>query len=218
LRNSKNFLDGLKYIIIKPLNSCCGKGVQKLCVDDYKTVKELYDYIISSGSPLVEECIVQHPEMSRMYPHSVNTLRFVTILDDDGEPHIVYAVMRMGNNGSVVDNLNAGGIAAPIDTDAGVISSVAFDKKINYYDRHPATGVDIVGFRIPLWEEAKATVCEYAKKLPTLRYIGWDVAVTSDRVVFVEANQYPSHDFVQMPMHTPDKIGILPKIRQYIDI
>lgn len=216
----EKFLDGLKYIIIKPLDECCGRGVEKLCVDDFSSAQELFDRILHSrtGEILVEECIVQHSEMSRIYPCSVNTLRIVTLLDDSGDPHIIYAVMRMGNNGSVVDNLNAGGITAPIDVEKGLISGVGFDKKMNYYDTHPYTNVKIEGFKIPLWEEAKALVLESSKRVPSIRYVGWDVAITADKAIFVEANQHPGHDLVQMPIHTPDKVGVLPIFRKYIDI
>lgn len=214
----EKFMDGLKYIIIKPLDACCGEGVRKLCADDYSSLREMYDYICASKSNLAEEYIVQHSEMAGMYPLSVNTLRIVTILDKDGEAHIIYAFMRIGNGGRVVDNLNAGGMAAPIDIDRGVISNVAFDKDFNYYDVHPYTGTKIEGFEIPRWDEAKALVLGAAKRVPTLRYVGWDVAITESKAVFVEANQHPGHDILQMPRHTPDKIGILPKFRQYIDI
>lgn len=214
----ERFMTGLDTVLIKPLDSNCGKGVEKLSRKDYKDIRELYDYIIGTGCALAEEYIVQHSEMSRMYPESVNTVRVVTVLDKEGEPHIIYAAVRLGNEGRVVDNINAGGLSAPVDKETGVLTNVAFDKNFHYYDEHPYTGVKIVGFRIPLWSEVVDLVTVAAKRIPELRYVGWDVAITEKGPLFVEANHHPGHDIIQMPRHTPDKIGMLPEFRKYIDI
>ena len=69
-----------------------------------------------------------------------------------------------------------------------------------------------------LSDEAKELVLKAAKMIPQLRYVGWDVAITPDKPVFVEGNQHPGHDILQMPPHVPDKIGMLPRIKQFIDI
>lgn len=214
----EQFMKELDVIIAKPFADNCGHGVMKLYKKDFSSLKEMYDHIITSGSLLVEECIVQHEDISRCYPYSVNTLRVVTIIADDGQPHIVYAFIRIGNGGRVVDNINNGGMAAPIDLDTGIINNVAFDKDSNYYDTHPQTGTPIVGFQIPMWDKVKELVVEAAKKLPQVRYIGWDVAVTNTRPVLVEGNHNPGHDILQMPPHVPDKIGMLPRYREFIKI
>lgn len=212
------FIDGISAVIIKPSDSCCGNGIEKLYVKDYSSIKEMYEYIKQTGSELVEESIVQHGEMSRLYPLSVNTLRIVTLRGRDEKSHVVYAFIRLGNHGNVVDNLNAGGLACPIDIESGTVSNVGFDKAFNYYDEHPYTGEKLCGFKIPLWEDAIKLVLNAAERIPTLGYVGWDVAVKEDSVVLIEANQCPGHDLLQMPRHTPDKIGILPTYRKYIDI
>ena len=213
----REFLDGLEYIIAKPVDESCGRGVEKIKVSD-REPEELYSYLTETSRFLCEDYIVQHPVISEIYPSSVNTLRIVTIAGVDHVPHVLYAFIRIGNGGRVVDNINAGGMAAPIDLDTGVINNVAFDKDCNYYDKHPETGKPIVGVQIPLWNEAKELVLKAARKIPQLGYVGWDVAVTLNGPVFVEANHHPGHDILQMPAHTPDKIGMLPKYREYIDI
>lgn len=214
----RKFLDGLDTVVIKPMAESCGRGVEKLSVGDFESPNALLEHIRSAGSTLCEECIVQNAAISALYPHSVNTLRIVTVIGRDGKPHIVYAFIRIGNGGRVVDNINAGGMAAPIDLDSGIIKAVAFDKNSVYYEKHPETGADIVGAQIPMWNRAKDMVLEAAALVPQIGYVGWDVAVGANDVMLVEANQHPGHDILQMPPHVPDKIGMLPRFREFIDI
>lgn len=212
-----SFMESVGDVIAKPVDAACGRGVEKIEKGSYDDAGALYDHLKESKATLVEEYVYQHAEMSKLYPLSVNTLRIVTILSDDGTPHIVYAFVRIGNGGRVVDNLNAGGMAAPIDLEKGVISGIAFDKDYFYYDTHPYTGTPIVGHKIPYWDEACRVVLEACLVEPKVRYIGWDVAITENGPTFIEANEYPGHDILQMPPHVPDKIGILPRFREFVD-
>lgn len=212
------FYEKFDTFIAKPVDEACGRGVMKVSHADYSSAKEAYDSLLQSGSTLLEEYVIQHPVISNIYPCSVNTLRVVTITDDRGEPHILYAFIRIGNGGRVVDNINAGGMAAPIDIESGVINNVAFDKDYNYYDVHPYTNNSFIGTEIPFWKEACDLVKEAAGRIPQLRYVGWDVAITEKGPTFIEANQHPGHDILQMPPHVPDKIGILPRVREFVDI
>lgn len=212
------YMEGLEEIVAKPVAEACGRGVEKLRKADFESISALYHHLVETERYLVEEVICQHETISQIYPDSVNTLRIVTLTSDDGEPHLLYAFIRIGNGGRVVDNINAGGMAAPIDLETGVIDKVAFDKDSRYYEKHPQTGSPIVGVRIPMWREATALVLEAAKMIPQLRYVGWDVAITPNGPIFVEGNQHPGHDILQMPPHVPDKIGMLPRIRQFIKL
>ena len=209
------FMQPRGVIIAKPVSATCGVGVRKLRKSDYADLRAMYDSLREAGSTLVEDYIVQHEALSKLYPHSVNTLRIVTVLAE-GRPNVVYSYIRLGNGGRVVDNINAGGMTAPVDLETGEIKYAAFDKDSVYYETHPETGEKISGFKIPFWKESLALCEEAAAKVPGVGYVGWDVAVTGSGPVLIEANHFPGHDFLQMPPHVPDKIGMLPRFREFV--
>lgn len=211
----KAFLDGLDIIISKPVAEACGRGIEKIAVADYPSADALFDYLKSINSGLCEEFVVQHEDLSKLYPLSVNTYRIVTVLTED-TPHIVYAFVRIGNGGRFVDNINAGGMAAPVNIETGVIKYPAFDKDSKYYETHPYTNCAIKGYQLPQWDKAVEIALKAATVVKEVGYVGWDVAATKDGVVLIEGNPFPGHDILQMPPHVPDKIGMLPKFKKYI--
>ena len=211
----KAFLEGLDIIISKPSAEACGRGVEKINVLDYPTAEALFEHLKGLNSGLLEEFVVQHEAVSKLYPLSVNTYRIVTVLTN-GEPHIVYAFIRIGNGGRFVDNINAGGMAAPINIETGIIEYPAFDKDSIYYETHPYTNCPIKGYQLPQWDKAVEAVLKAATVVPEVGYVGWDVAATENGVVLIEGNPFPGHDILQMPPHVPDKIGMLPQFKKYI--
>ena len=209
------FMENRDTIMVKPGSESGGKGVEKLSKKDFSSLDAMYDQLKSDGIGVVEDVLQQHEEMNRMNPSSINTLRIVTILNETG-PHIVYAHIRIGNSDRPVDNLHSGGMFAPIDLDRGVIQYPAYDKARHTYQEHPRTHTTIQGFAIPYWEEAKAMCLEASQIVPQMRYVGWDVAITPTGPVFVEGNNLPGYDILQMPPHTPDKIGMLPRFQEFV--
>jgi len=197
-----------EVLIGKPKSGSCGKGIVKVNVKDYETAEKLYDYFIENNIDLVEKCIVQHDAINNLHPISVNTIRIVSVLRE-GVPTILCAYFRIGN-GKFVDNFNSGGMVVPVEVETGLVKYKAIDKAGNIYAKHPLTGVDIIGFKIPLWEECKAMVLKASVITPQMGIVGWDVAVTKDGPVLIEGNGFPGHDIYQLPVHTPDKIGMLP--------
>ena len=160
--------------------------------------------------------VIQHPKMASLCPTSVNTCRIATLLGDK-QQGIVYAFLRIGN-GKVMDNVDCGGMAARIDLDTGRLLTVGADKQGNTFIKHPITNTSIIGFTIPYWEEAKAMCLKAAEKVPEMRFIAWDVAITENGPTFIEGNSFPSHAIPQFAAHYPDGIGILPEFRKFIDV
>lgn len=212
----EDFIRGRDAVIVKPNDGTGGKGVEKLYLKDFPDAGELYRKLKEDNVGVVEEVLRQHPGLEAVNPCSINTLRVVTIRNQSGG-HILYAHLRVGNGGRPVDNLHSGGMFAPIDLDTGLIQYPAYDKDRKTYEKHPMTGVAIEGLLIPLWEQAKELCLRASEVVPQMRYVGWDVAVTPDGPVLVEGNNLPGYDILQMPPHTPDKIGMLPRFREFVD-
>ena len=177
----------------KPLDGQCGGGVFRLDTafeDDCNSVREK----LSKGVYLVQTCIVQHPEMARIYDNSVNTLRILTVIDkESGKPIPVAGEVRFGARGSVVDNLAAGGVAVGIDLKTGQLSEFGICKKggAKRTSVHPDSHVRFADVCLPYIQEAVNMAVRLHAKLPSIRIIGWDIAITPEGPVFVEGNDNP---------------------------
>ena len=194
-----------------------GVGIEKFERSAWeKDLHSFYEKIRGMGDAVLEELLVQHPEMARMCPTSVNTVRVATLLGDKQEG-IVYAFLRIGN-GKVMDNVDQGGMAARVDLETGTLKTVAADKAGNVFEKHPMTGTPIIGFQIPYWDEVKALCLKAMRKVPEMRYVAWDVAITEDGPKFIEGNSFPSHAVPQFAAHYPDGYGILTEFRKFIDV
>lgn len=208
-----DFLSRHRVFMAKPSKGSCGWGIERVDGGDYPDREALYAHLAEKAPLLeLEQLIVQHPAVAAIYPGAINTVRMVTIRGRSGKVYLVTAMFRIGN-GKYVDNFNSGGMVAPMDPETGTVTDRALDKQKNLYVNHPATGAPIQGFTFPDWDKAVALVRQAAQVLPEVGYVGWDVCFTPDGPCLVEGNQYPGHDIYQLPVHTPDKIGIMPRFR-----
>lgn len=82
-------------------------------------------------------------------------------------------------------------MAVLVDEETGKICTPGADKDGKAYFQHPMTGVDLIGCEIPMYREAVDLVKKAALHIPELGYIGWDVAITEERPVMIEATTSP---------------------------
>ncbi|MBO4359711.1 MAG: carboxylate--amine ligase [Eubacteriaceae bacterium] len=200
----------------KPRDNESGKGIERLKREDFESVDALWDYLQAGDFRTVEEELRQHEDMNRLYPLAINSLRITTLVDDKGVAHLLYAVCKMGNEGKFVDNMENSGLCCPLDPETGEIVGVAHTSALINYDTHPYTGVKLLGYKVPYVKEAIDLCLEAALVLPDVRYVGWDCAITPDGPAIIEGNTYPGYDFWQLPEHTPDKIGLMPVIKELV--
>jgi len=199
-------------LILKPVDSLGGHGVEKI---DASTIGDLESFIsraVGARQFLLEECLIQHPELARLNPSSVNTLRLITFRKD-GEVHLLASALKIGNGGAI-DNFSDGGMYTMLD-DSGRALSAAFDGAGHSYSVHPRSGVTILGFEVPLFGEAVALVTKAARVVPEIPYVGWDVAILPDGPVLIEGN-YNTGVFQAKPNGVGEYRGLLPRYRAVI--
>ena len=214
----EGFLDkinGLNRVIVKPLTATQGLGIfTRHCNESEEQNKELYAELIGMPPAIVEEYIVQHPEVMEFCPDSVNTLR-ITTLYFQGECKFLYSVFRMGR-GAEVDNFHAGGIAAAVDLETGEVITNAADLDANFFETSPTTGKKIKGFVIPHWDKVLETCRAIAGRTPEALLVGWDFAITPDGVDLVEGNTGASYVVAQIPF-VQDEVGLMDQmVRPYL--
>ena len=208
------FMKKHPQVIAKIVDGEGGFGIEKYSAADYEDINELYNLIKEKKQNLVEAFIVQHPDMNVLYPNSVNSMRMFTFCKD-GRGHFLQAILKIGNGG-VVDNFSSGGMYTFPD-DNGIVTVAAIDKDDILYTKHPITGTDIIGFKVPLFAEAVELVKKAAEVIPQVGYVGWDVGISENGPVIIEGNSFPGI-FQKRASLSENKTGVIPKYRKYMDI
>ncbi|MDU3805749.1 MAG: sugar-transfer associated ATP-grasp domain-containing protein [Finegoldia magna] len=197
----KDFIDKKKCIFIKEPLGMFGKGVDKINCDEIDNIEELFNEY-QKNKILCEETLSQCQEMKDFNDTSLNTIRVVTMVDKNQKPHVIGALLRLGRNGKVADNFHHNGIAAYIDPEYGIVSSMGYDKNKTWHVVHPDSLKKIVGFEVPCWDKIVETVENAALIMPDMRYIGWDIAITEDyNIELIEGNPGADPDAEQITTH-----------------
>lgn len=214
----ESFCKGKSCVFAKQTETFGGQGITREPVSAETDYNGLFSRLMENKQYLIEDAIVQHPKMNELYSGSVNTLRMVTLVDNDNVPHFMYALIRMGQKGAKVDNISSGGMYAPVN-EKGIITHAAFcDKEGICHDIHPTSGTKLIGFEIPYFKEAVELVKKAALVIPGMRYVGWDIAITESGPVLVEGNNFPSYDMVQNYRHRDGDEGIKARFEEVMKI
>lgn len=170
----REFCAGTEAIFCKPAGLCGGEGIQRLITADIDDYDALYDRLVKGGQLLIEEPIRQHPDMNKLCPDSVNTVRIVTLVTAQGA-QMVYALVRMGMGGVCVDNVSSGGMYAPVN-EHGQLYRPAFCRQDRQILRAatPSPVRRSRAFQIPLFDQGAGAVPHRVQAVEAhLKYIGW---------------------------------------------
>ena len=158
----KEFINKHHEFIYKPLEEHSGHGISKYLLEENE--KDFFFQKIKMGAFVLEEIIEQDPYLANIHPQSVNTFRVVTFTIGE-EVNILGITWRIGLGDAVLDNAGAGGIYASVEPLHGIVTTDAINHKGNHYYLHPDTGVQIIGYKLPKWNEAKSFIQELATHL-----------------------------------------------------
>jgi len=170
----------------------------------------------SSLGHLIQPRMTNHPSIADLSNGALSTVRVLTCLNELGVPEIVGASFRMaiGRN-RTVDNIHAGGIAAAVDFETGMLgpaSNLGDNAALGWLDHHPDTGGQIAGRILPLWADvvklSRSAHCAFADRV----VIGWDIAIVADGPTLVEGNGGPDVDLMQRPLRRGIGQGRFPEL------
>ncbi len=191
----KDFCKKHEMIFIKPQELYQGIGISKLSVKTDADIEKVFE--ANKGKSIIcEEALSgQHCEMAEFNPGTVNTIRVYTIIKNK-KVYVPWAFIRMGIDDRGIDNFCNGGMCASVDIETGVVCSSATNTYGERIIVHPISKKQIIGFKVPYWDNVKNTCIEAAKITPQIRYVGWDVAIKNDgSIILIEGNQNTDRNF-----------------------
>lgn len=193
LQDLDDLLNESFRIVVKPLDLYGGKDVQVVEVDRQSGGRQRFLSWLNQlqGSHIVEEYIDQTGRLRELNPTSVNTVRVVTMRHPDGRSELLNAFLRVGREGSLVDNVTAGGNFYVIDLQNGAFRE-GKDEHGSYLFLAPRDIGKNADRKIPRWDEVVSFCISAHEHAPEgLRYVGWDVCVSEEGLYMIEGNGTP---------------------------
>ena len=202
--------------VIKPRDGALGRGVLVFSCGGTgdarvgNTLKEHLDRHDDFDSWLVQPKLVNHEEVTRISPSpALQTVRLVTYVDGNRDVRILLAGWRLADEKAEFDNFSGSGknnVFCVIDPADGTIqkcfmkSRHPFGFGLHQMERHPVTGLSLMGLQPPMWNDMVKLGKKAALAFLPSKCLGWDIAMTSAGPVLIEANRYwdPHNEDVDM--------------------
>ena len=201
----RDFVKKHGRVIVKPVNLYLTIGVRALNADEITDYEAVLDDLIEkaiefaridSGSISKPAVIVEEllEDMSTVPPFNheiLSPIRCTTVLTKDGVEFLYPAFRTTGNivegeNGTDYEKTEV--FICSIDKESGIITSGGYNYFGNIVIKHPVSGLFFEGTQLPEWDKLLEMLTEAALELPSLRYIGWDVAYSTNGWCIIEGN------------------------------
>jgi hypothetical protein len=200
--------DAPEEAVVKPAEGHRGIGVRVLRrrpdgVEDHNARPMSWTTLAAALAAERWQAFIVQP---RLRPHGalralsgrdvLQTMRVVTLRDDAGGVRILLTLLRIAVGAEAVDSFRSGATrnALAVVSPDGVTTATYRVAESGFgmepMPVHPVTGEATVGFAVPEWDAVRALVDRAAGVFAPLRAVGWDVAVTDDGPVLVEANAW----------------------------
>jgi hypothetical protein len=134
---------------------------------------------------LVQPFIKNHPDVARVSNEALAALRIVTGMNENSEAEFVTALIGLPHG---VCETSGDGIPCSVDPENGRIRHAALPSG-ELITRHPDTCFPIADVILPYWRESIDLVRRaHAGAFSRFAFLGWDIALTPDGPVLLEAN------------------------------
>jgi hypothetical protein len=149
----------------------------------------------SEGSIIQKRLFDAAPLAALSGRHGLQTMRINTLLHPDGRVSILFYMIKILAGHTVSDNFSmgtTGNLIAYGDPDNGTLRGALTIHEcgsgMTAVAAHPETGIRFAGFTLPYWSDAMALVATAQRFFPELPTLGWDIALTEDGPIIIEAN------------------------------
>lgn len=214
--NEKQFPELLSHaskVFIKPtVESCSGEGclvAEFINGKDIMGGKKAHDMICwlkEKKDMVVQERVVCHESISRLYSGSVNTFR---ILSYRWKNEIICpsAIMRVGRGNAYVDNAHAGGMFVAINGD-GVLKGNAVTEFNEQFVEHPDSKILFDGYKIDLFPRCIDAAVKVHEMMPQVGVVNWDFTIDeSGNPVLIEVNLFGCGIWIYEMVHGEGAFG-----------
>lgn len=206
---------GESPLLIKPVDGSRGKGIVAIektaeggfllcgrCSGSEITLEQELSNKLAGGRFLLQPLLKNHQRLADLGDGGLTSIRIVTMLNQPGgKAEYLMAVLQLPRKESIISNH---GVFCAVDAVSGTISEGRVQTPSSpLFLRHPDTGVMLKGRKIPFWVEAKALALRAHTQLGACSSLGWDVAVTAEGPLLLEANSGWGMGMMQRAFQTP---------------
>lgn len=162
---------------------------------------ELYRHLTNfpGNETVLQERLFNHPDLTiGRAQGGLCSLRVNTLRESDECITLLFYVMKLAVGQNSTDNFSmgtSGNLIAFGDRDTGVLRGArimdASGTGLTTVTRHPDSGIDLDGYKLPMWSEA-VTLAKQAHQAVFSEFgaLGWDIALTTRGPVILEANPW----------------------------
>lgn len=192
-----SYLSSAPDLILKPsVDTDSGFGVVKFFKTDagYRDSKGApltVNYLKNFGNDFIlQEAVAQHSFFSNLCKTSVNTMRLCTYRSVKTEEIIVTGgVVRIGCEGSFVDNAHAGGRFVGINVEDGFLKKTTYDQYGTSQNIWNGVDYSKENLKIPFFSNIKAAACDVARQNRHCRLLALDLTLTQEgKPILIEEN------------------------------
>lgn len=154
------------------------------CGNDTLTAEQWRRHLLASDC-IVQERLTNHPGLRPVTNDAAAVLRLTTVANRAGDVTLIGA--GVGLPFGLQQDIS-GAVACTLSLKEGEIVS-ALGRVHEPIAAHPDTGQTFAGFAIPLWQDCLAMVKRaHREAFPSFATLGWDVVITPDGPLLLEAN------------------------------
>lgn len=194
---SKYVADATSLILKPSVNSSSGRGILKFekrgkeFISAGKNITLTKDFLLSYQKDFcLQAAVVQHSFMNKLCPTSVNTMRLCLYRSVTSEESVVTAgVIRIGKNGSFVDNVHSGGMRIGVDVSSGELGKYVVDQYGNKQDTWNGIDFSKSIYFVPNWNDVISFAKYVGTRIHHHRLIALDIALKENGIpILIEYN------------------------------